>query len=312
MFTKSKKLLTFCWLLLLAFLLVSCQNPAQKPEKSREEPTITLYINETGQIQEMKLEEYLKGVVAAEMNPDWPIEALKAQAILARTFTLKKIEEGGVKARGTDASTSVEEFQAYDASRINDHVAQAVAETRGVVVTYQDRYINAWFFADGGGITSASAAEGLAFYNEPTPYIKSVKDPGWEITEEENRHWTASFPLEQVRKAVLEVTGQDIGQPSSATIVEKGPSGRATKVKIGQITVGAPALRLALGNDQMRSTLLDEFYIKEGKLVVSGKGYGHGVGMSQWGARALAEQGKKAEEIVKYFYKDVEIKKLWD
>lgn len=313
MLFKNKGLVLWCCLVLVgALTLTACQSPAQKPQKKREEPTITLYVNETGQVKEMKMEEYLKGVVAAEMDPQWPLEALAAQAILARTFTLKKIEEGGVKARGTDASTSVEEFQAYDASRINDNVVKAVERTRGLVATYQGRYINAWFFADAGGVTSASAAEGLAFYNEPTPYIHSVKDPGWEITEPENKSWTVSFPLSQVRQAVLEVTGQDIGHPTSAAIVERGPSGRATKLRIGQVTVGGPALRLALGSERMRSTLLDKFAIQDGQLVISGKGYGHGVGMSQWGARALAEQGKKAEEIVKYFYKDIEIKKVWD
>lgn len=293
--------------------LTACPGPAQRPEQVRRdtEPTISLYVNETGQTKQIKLEEYLQGVVAAEMDPTWPQEALAAQAILARTFTMKKIEEGGVKARGTDASTSVEEFQAYDASRINDKVVKAVQRTRGEVVTYGGKYINGWFFADAGGITSASAGEGLAFYKEKTPYIHSVKDPGFAITVPENKSWTAAFPLDQVKEAVKKVTGQEIGNAHSASIVEKGPSGRATKVKIGNVVAGAPALRLALGNDQMRSTLISGFTIKNNQLVVTGKGYGHGVGMSQWGARALAEQGKKAEDIVAYFFKDVKIEKAW-
>lgn len=306
-------------ILLLAFnlFLTSCLGPTQKPQtqKSKKytaEPTISLFISETGETKEIKLEEYLKGVVAAEMDPTWPEEALQAQAILARTFTLKKIEQGGVKARGTDASTSVEEFQAYDQSRINDRVAQAVEETRGVVVTYQGQFINGWFFADGGGQTSASAAEGLAYFKEEAPYIQSVEDPGFAISPQENKSWTATFPLAQVQNAVQEVTGQDLGNISSASIVEKGPSGRATKVKIGNVNISGPALRLALGSEEMRSTLLTQFKIQNGNLVVSGRGYGHGVGMSQWGARALAEQGKSAEEIINYFFKDVKIEKIWE
>ena len=90
-------------------------------------------------------------------------------------------------------------------------------------------------------------------------------------------------------------------------IVEKGPSGRATKIKFGDAVVSAPALRLALGNDKMRSTLLTGISLQGGNIVMQGKGYGHGVGMSQWGARALAEQGKSPQEIIKYFFKDVEI-----
>ncbi|MGI6678156.1 MAG: SpoIID/LytB domain-containing protein [Dehalobacterium sp.] len=304
----------------LGLTLLSCSAPEQKPQGERgegdspsyqTEPTITLYINETGQTEKIKLEKYLEGVVAAEMDPEWPENCLAAQAILARTFTLKKIQDGGVKAHGTDASTSVEEFQAYDPSRINNRVRKAVRDTRGEVLTHQGAYINGWFFADGGGKTAASAVEGLEYRKEEVPYITSVKDPGETITEPENKSWTANFELSTVRNKVKETAGNDPGPIQSATILERGPSGRAMKVKINDVTLSAPALRLALGNDQMRSTLIDKFDIENGKLVVHGKGYGHGVGMSQWGARALAEQGKSAEEIVQYWFKDVELKKVW-
>jgi len=253
----------------------------------------------------------LMGVVAAEMEPSWPKEALAAQAILARTFTMKKIQAGGVKKYGTDASTDVEEFQAYDPSRVNARVDEAVQNTRGEVVTYDGSYINGWFFADGGGRTSASAEEGLAYKEEPAPYIKSVTDPGFEITEPENKAWTATFSLDEVQRALQEKIGQDPGNITSAKIEAKGPSGRATTVQIGSITVSAPAVRLALGSKKMRSTLLDRFEIAGQKLIISGKGYGHGVGMSQWGAKALAGQGKSPEEIVKYFFKDVKIETAW-
>lgn len=311
----KKFFLTFI-LVVVVLVLTSCLGPTQKPQsqgakKYNSEPTISLFLNETGETKEIKLEEYLKGVVAAEMDPTWPQEALRAQAILARTFTLKKIEQGGVKARGTDASTNIEEFQAYDPSRINGKVSQAVDGTRGMVVTYQGQFINGWFFADGGGLTSASAAEGLAYFKEQAPYIHSVEDPGFAITPQENKSWTVSFPLSQVQTAVKQATGQDVGNISSASILERGPSGRATKIKIGKVTVSGPALRLALGSEQMRSTLLTGFSIKNGNLIVTGKGYGHGVGMSQWGARALAEQGKKAEDIINYFFKDVKVEQIW-
>lgn len=283
----------------------------QRPQEYEEEPTISLFINETGEKKQVKLEEYLEGVVAAEMDPKWPDEALAAQAILARTFTLKKIKDGGVKAHGTDASTSVEEFQAYDPTKINDKVKKAVKASRGKVLVHNGKYINAWFFADGGGQTSVSAVEGLAYEKEKAPYIKSVKDPGFEITVPENKSWSAKFPLDQVKKAIMDTVGKDPGAITSASIAKKGPSGRATKVMINDIELGAPALRLALGSEKMRSTLIDSFAINNGMLVITGKGFGHGVGMSQWGARALAEQGKSPEEIVKYWFKDVQLKQLW-
>ncbi|MHB1128162.1 MAG: SpoIID/LytB domain-containing protein [Bacillota bacterium] len=302
--------------IVIVAVAAGCPRQSQKPgvvtpKVTGKEPVITLFINDTGETKKIKMEEYIQGVVAAEMDPKWPDEALAAQAILARSFTMKKIEEGGVKKRGTDASTSVEEFQAYDAKRINDKVRQAVQRTRGELVTYKGRYINGWFFADAGGRTAASAVEGLAFTREKAPYIHSVSDPGFAITVPENKSWTAEFPLEQVRSAVKKITGQDIGPATSAQVVKKGPSGRAMKIQIGNATVGGPALRLALGSEKMRSTLITGIAVSGGKVVIKGKGFGHGVGMSQWGARALAEQGKKAEEIINHFFSSVQIKKVW-
>ncbi|HPZ71472.1 MAG TPA: SpoIID/LytB domain-containing protein [Peptococcaceae bacterium] len=304
--------------LLLSFGLgcVGCAGAQRRPmdrEKLKEEPTISLYIAETGETKQLKMEEYLQGVVAAEMDPNWPLNALAAQAILARTFTMERIKNtGGVPARGTDASTSVEEFQAYDPKRINDTVVKAVEKTRGEVVKYQGDYIKAWFFADAGGITAASAEEGLAYTKDPSPYVRSVKDPGAALSPPENKVWQAEIPLEKVRAAVQETTGQDPGAISSVKITRRGPSGRAMTVQIGKVSVSAPALRLALGSEVMRSTLLSKFSVANGKLLVAGKGFGHGVGMSQWGARALAEQGKSPEEIIRYFFKGVRIEKEWD
>ncbi|MBC7325760.1 MAG: SpoIID/LytB domain-containing protein, partial [Moorella sp. (in: Bacteria)] len=179
-----------------------------------------------------------------------------AQAILARTFTMKKIQEGGVKAHGTDASTSVEEFQAYNPARVNDNVRRAVEMTRGQVIKYKGNYINAWFHASGGSQTAASAIEGLNFRRETAPYIKSVADPGQGITTAENRSWTAGFSTAEVAAAVRKVTGQDPGPITAVSIAARGPSGRATQLRIGNLTVDAPALRLALGSDRLRSTLI--------------------------------------------------------
>ena len=299
-------------------LLNGCSGAERRPqqqqpgENTKQEPTITLFVSETGEKKEIKMEEYIKGVLAAEMEPTWPIEALAAQAILARTFTLERMKStGGVPTRGTDASTNIEEFQAYNAQRINDNVVKAVEKTRGEVVKYQGNYIKAWFYADSGGFTAASAEEGLAYTKEPSPYIQSVKDPGFGITTEETKAWQATFPLTVVRQKVKEATGSDPGVITQVKITKKGPSGRAMTVQVGKATVSGPALRLALGSEKMRSTLLTGFSVSGGKLVVSGKGFGHGVGMSQWGAKALAEQEKPAEDIVRYFFKDVEIVKEW-
>ncbi|MCG0277882.1 MAG: SpoIID/LytB domain-containing protein [Thermanaeromonas sp.] len=276
-----------------------------------KEPTISLYLHETGETQSIKMEDYIKGVVAAEMDPDWPVNALAAQAILARTFTLKKIEEGGAKARGTDASTDVKEFQAYAPEKINDNVRRAVDSTRGLVVKSNGRLINAWFHAAGGPQTAASAAEGLDYHQEAAPYVHSVKDPGLAIAPQQDKAWSVEFSRSELADAVRKITGRDPGPIKSVRVAEKGPSGRATKIQVGGLTVSGPALRLALGSERLRSTFITGVEVRGERVIFKGQGYGHGVGMSQWGARALAEQGKSPEEIIKYFFKDVTIEKAW-
>ena len=306
-------------IILAAFLTVilaaSCgQGPVKKPgpEMYREEPTISLYYNETGEKKSIKLEEYLAGVVAAEMDPAWPVNALAAQAILARTFTMENIESGRVKKlHGTDASTSVEEFQAFDPGRINDKVRKAVEMTRGEVALYNGQFIKGWFSACDGGV-EASAKEGLAYVKTPTPYVRAgAKDNCLSITSPENKAWRAEIPLDKVRAAVKQVAGQDPGPVRTVAISRWGPSGRAEKIKINSVETGGPALRLALGSEQVRSMFLEGASVQGGKLVLTGKGFGHGVGMCQWGANLMAQNGKSPEEIVKFYFKDIEIRDLW-
>jgi len=306
----------FSFLLAVFILAAGCANqPAPKPAPPAalgDEPTISLFDNKTGERKNIKLEEYVQGVVAAEMDTRWPVNALAAQAILARTFTMENIKAGRVKQlHGTDVSTSVEEFQAYDPSKINDNVRKAVENTRGEVVTHGGNFVHAWFSACDGGI-SATAEEGLAYTKEPTPYVKGgVQDGCLSITEPKNKAWEARIPISQARAAVRKVTGKDPGPITSVSILRKGPSGRAEQIKIGSETVGGPALRLALGSEKVRSMLLSDIRVEGSELVLAGKGFGHGVGMCQWGARLMAEQGKSPEEIVKFYFKDIDIQKQW-
>ncbi|MHB8157494.1 MAG: SpoIID/LytB domain-containing protein [Desulfocucumaceae bacterium] len=300
-------------IMLSIIIVASCaRGPQKSPGGPKEEPTISLYDNKTGQKKDIKLEEYLAGVVAAEMEPGWPVNALAAQAIVARTFTMENVKGGRIKGlHGTDASTSVEEFQAYDPSRINDNVRKAVQMTRGQVATYKGQYIKGWFSACDGGV-EASAAEGLAYVKIPTPYVNAgVKDNCLSITTPENKSWRAEVPLGQVSTAVKSVIGSNPGAITSAEITQKGPSGRAEKIRLGSAQVGGPALRIALGSDKVRSMLVDQVTVQGGNLVFTGKGFGHGVGMCQWGANLMAKQGKAPQDIVKFYYKDINIVKLW-
>jgi stage II sporulation protein D len=286
--------------------------PAPINQGRNQEPELTVYIAERNQTRTMEMEEYLMGVVAAEMNPNWPMEALAAQAIIARSFTLQKIaEDGGVPGRNAHASTDIKEFQAYNAAEINDNVRQAVESTRGQVAVHGNQFIRGWFHAYAGPRT-ALAREGLEFQGPNPPYIQIVDSPAEGTIPDEERNWQASFSLSQVRNAVREITGTDPGSISSVEIDQKGPSGRVTRFRVNDVEVSGPRLRLALDSTVMRSTFINNIRIEGNNLVMSGSGYGHGVGMCQWGARALAEDGSSPEEIVNYYYRNVQIVKLWD
>lgn len=299
-------------LTLLILVLTACGGKAEKKPEVANEPTISLYINETGEVKKMKLEEYLLGVVAAEMEPTWPENALAAQAILARTFTMENIASGRVKKlHGTDASTSVEEFQAYNPERITDNVRRAVEATRGEVLKYQGNYVKGWFSACCGGVT-AGAVEGLEWRKTETPYIKAgLKDGCMEVTTPENKSWVAEISLAKVRQAVNKAVGNDPGPVTAVSIVKRGPSGRAERVQVNGVQISGSAFRLGVGSELMRSTLIKDMHIEGDKLVVAGQGFGHGVGMCQWGAYKMANENKTAEEIIKFYYPGASIEKAW-
>lgn len=289
--------------------------PSLPPEidaGERKEPQISVYVVEEDAVVTMPIEEYIAGVVAGEMEPDWPIEALAAQAIIARTFTLQKIaENGGVPHRNAHASTDSEEFQAYSAEDVTQKVKDAVKMTRGEVACYKNQFIRAWFSAYAGPRT-AKADEGLNFEGGNPPYIHIVDSPGKEIIPPEEGDWSAGFPLERIREVVRELTGEDPGYVEHVDIKENGPSGRVKTFEVNEQEIPGPEMRLGLGSKEMRSTFIKEINMDGGMLKMSGTGFGHGVGMCQWGARAMAEDGKSPEEIINYFYRDIEIVSLWD
>lgn len=282
----------------------------QKQTAQGTEPEITVFMHETNEKKSMKMEEYIAGVVAGEMKPEWPVEALAAQAILARTFTMEAIEsKGGVPARGTQASTDIKEFQAYDAKAITENVRKAVEMTRGEIITYQGKPIQGWFHASAGGIT-ATAKEGLAYKEAEPPYIQSVQSPD-DLAPEDVKSWKAAFTKQELL-AVMEKTGKRVDNIESIEISQKGPSGRATVLTVNKnIDISAPEVRVGLDSTKLKSMLLDKVEISGDQVIFYGKGYGHGVGMSQWGANQMAAQGRKPEEIISHYFKGIEVQKRW-
>ena len=276
-----------------------------------QDPTIQVFVVETGKVESMKVEEYLCGVLAGEMRDDWPDEALKAQAIIARSFLLHFLDEkGGSALADADISTDIQESQAYDVAGITDKIRKMVKDTKGMTMAYEGDYVIGWFYSCSGGIT-AMAAEGLNYNKPEPPYIQMVTSDD-SAAPDEFRIWDARFTKAKLQEA-FQTMGLKITDFSTVSISKRGPSGRCTELMFGDTPVNCVDLRTALDAKVFRSTLLEDISwdASKGILSVNGKGFGHGVGMSQWGAFTMATEGKKAEEILKYYFKNVELVKMW-
>ena len=338
-----KRILTVLLALVSALMLTACAGHAQgapvpqsTPERTQIKaetvhwpadkltlnnegvPELRVYVTEEKAVQTMDVERYTEGVLAGEMKNDWPLEALKAQAILARTFVLKFVQDKESKYPEADISTDIEEAQAYSAADVNDRIRQAVAETRGMVLSSNGTLPYAWFHAHSGGATDL-ASVGLGWNEAEPSYTQCTQGNEPESVSgadvqalREAQKWITELPLETLESALADL-GQDITitESSTVTIGQRGDSGRAVTLLIDDHEVNAAALRIAIGSTKMRSTLLSTLNIRAGTLRMSGRGYGHGVGMSQWGAYGMAQAGKTAEEIIMHYFRKVTLEKLW-
>ena len=273
-------------------------------------PTIIVYDVAERDYKRLNIEDYVMGVLAGEMRNDWPMEALKAQAILARTFVLKFISEKQSKYDGADISTDISEAQAYAPDQINERIEKAVSETRGQVLSAGGELPYAWFHAHSGGKTELPV-EGLDYDQENPSYLRVVESPDSDSAPTTVKNWSATFPANQVARAAKEA-GVDVG--STVTSIEAGKkseSGRTIYFLINGRRVSAPALRLQLDSTVLKSTLISSVELKDGRVTFTGSGYGHGVGMSQWGAYALALDGRTAEEIISWYFTGVGVATVW-
>lgn len=280
-----------------------------------EEPTIRVYLSDQNRVEAMPMEEYVAAVVAGEMKNYWPREALAAQAVVARTFALKSLEEGrGKGPMGSDIEAGFKTAQEFKPENVNDAIRAAVRETRGKVLTYNGQLIDAWFHSNAGGIT-ALAKEGLNFRGPEPPYTVVKKSP--DITSDvpaQDRAWSATFTTAEIEAALTKI-GIPVSGITGMAVAKRGPSGRAQTISIrhsgGELTIGGNDLRVALDPMRMRSNLITSLEVRDGQVSMSGKGFGHGVGMSQWGAHNMAKAGRRHEEICTYYFKNVRVEKRW-
>lgn len=314
-------------LLLLALLsMAGCQQqaakkpvqpqPSKKPvalssevSKIKQEPTITLYRSATGQKQELKMEEYIKGVVAAEIGPKFPMEAMKAQAIVARTMTLALInyEHGTRGKHGTDASDDHTEFQAYDEKQITDSISKAVEATRGEILTYNGKFVYGEFHSVSKNKTASLEESFPKLKNKVGSYIVPVKTNGMKYAPAKYRNWTVKVPRSEIKNFM----GSKAGNLDDIRVSKKGPSGRALKITAGSASIAGVDLRQKVGFDRLFSTYFTSIKAQGNYIVFKGSGWGHGAGMEQWGAYTMAKEGKKARQIVEHYYPNTTWTKLY-
>lgn len=277
-----------------------------------QEPTITV-VQENGEKKQVKLEQYIEGVVAGEMKPDWPEEAYRAQAILARSYAMQLLTEDGTKDPAGEISGSHKSAQAYKPQNISDDIRQAVKDTRGEVMIYKNKFVQAYFHSASGGKTAKAEDMGLVEEGKEPPYLKQVNSKE-DKAESKVKSWKASFPISELEKVAKDM-GHEVTGLKEVKIGKKDSGGRAVTLRLvganGTKEVNANGLRVGLDPEKMQSTMLRKINVEGNSVVMEGAGFGHGVGMSQWGAYTMAKDGKNAEEIIKYYFKDIEFARLW-
>ncbi len=275
--------------------------------------TIKLLHAKTNQVEEVNLDEYIACVVSAEMPVKYDIEALKSQAIVARTYTIYKITTSSKHKEADICDQSsccqawiskenrLKRWDSKEATNNWNKIIRAVNETKGKIITYNKKPINAFFHANSGGKTE------VPFYvwgGQGYPYLQVVETAGEEnYSGYQSKAEFSKVEFEKKIKEKYEDFKINYKEQDCIKIEERDSSNRVITVKIGNLKLSGVEMRTLLG---LRSANF-EVETKDDKIKFSVIGYGHGVGMSQTGADSLAKQGKKYDEIIKHFYKDVEI-----
>lgn len=257
---------------------------------------------------ETSMSSYLEGVIGGEIPAAFPRESQRTQAIIARTYALSRAPAAlhGDPLLLSDSGRDDQEYTGIAPVDRHRQVAHdAVASTRGEVVLYRDAPVKAWYHSTCGGHTCPSGP----VFDVPTERpLAGV--PCTDCRASKYFDWTARIPAERfVRAAGL------TGRLEDVKVARTTAGGRATHLAVradGREAVKpAGELRLAVGPSDLRSVLIRTIRVDAGLVVVSGNGWGHGVGLCQMGAKGMAEQGRAAEEIIARYYPGAEVAKLW-
>ena len=319
-----RRFLVFALLLVLAamavpVLFVSHRGDTRTEEKNLNKgPEVRVLISQSGKVVAMPLEQYITGVVAAEMPAAFPLEALKAQAVAARTYTLKRMESGSDSGdKGShpqaDVCTDFNHCQAWidkeemmkrwgaGGDKYYRKILAAVSQTFSQAIYYNNAYIDPVYHSTSNGRTENSED----VWGTKVPYLRSVASR-WDSASPKF-HSSVAVPLE-VFSSKLGYSGavqvSTLGNVGLISPLEYTSTGRLKTVRVAGKTLSSTELRSALG---LPSTDLT-WEVSQGKVVFKATGNGHGVGMSQYGARGMALEGHSFQEILRHYYTGVEIK----
>ncbi len=321
----SNFLLIVVMVIMIPTLIISSfkKSPLSLPQSSQlgksEDVFIRVYMHEQGVIREMNLENYIAGVVAAEMPGDFELEALKSQAVAARTYAAKNmVIFGGSGLAGrpdADVSTDYQQSQAWLSSeklkerwgaqyeRYWSKINRAVEETRGEVVTYHGELIHAVFHSTSGERTAGSKE----VWGFDYPYLISVpcswdeKSPRYRERKE-----FALTEIEQLLGAETQVVAAMQNGKGITQMIDTTQSGRVGQIRIGNKIVSGATVREKLNLHSTSFTI----EIQGGKMIVNTTGYGHGVGLCQYGANGMAKAGHNYRQIITNYYTGVGIRKI--
>ncbi|HIT21755.1 MAG TPA: stage II sporulation protein D [Candidatus Scybalousia intestinigallinarum] len=262
-----------------------------------QEQQVTVY-RSNGSVITLSMSDYLIGVVGAEMPASFPLEALKAQAVVARTYALKRISSG-------QKLTDTVSTQAYkDNNQLRrewqrnfdtyyNKIKLAVTSTDNMTIKYNGAYIDAVYHSTSNGRTE----DAIHVWGNSVPYLKSVES-SWD------RNASSYLRTEEKELSVLlTLLGIDLSDESSIEIISRNASGRVSSVRIGNKNYSGVELRNLLG---LRSADFD-LEVQNNKVIITTRGYGHGVGMSQYGAKGMAENGYNYQQILRHYYQGISL-----
>jgi stage II sporulation protein D len=250
-----------------------------------------------GSVARIALEPYVERAVAGEVWPSWPVEALKAQAVVARTYALHERQRNATQRWDVESSVLSQRFAR---GPVAQRIRTAARATRGEYLAWSDAPILAAFHSSAGGRT-ASASE---VWGEDLPYLRSVDSPDDAAPD---YFWTYQIGLDDLRAALREAGLDPRGR--HVRVLERSPSGRAARLEVLGARLSGRDLREILGGRALRSALFD-VRVEDANARFLGSGAGHGVGLCQWGARELALRGRSYAEILRHYYPGTGLRRL--